>query len=89
MRLINETGDLISCFSLTYLSNLTNVGILLFLKQIIQKIINVHFQVIIETFQASMASEGHAVGNRFLLNLNHVSDLRSFKVVAFKEHRFY
>ena len=50
---------------------------------------DVHLKVIVETFQASMASESHAVRNSFLLYLNHVSDLRRSEVVALEVERFY
>ena len=49
---------------------------------------DVHFKVIVETFQTSVASESHAVGNSLLLNLNHVSDLRSSEVVTLEVERF-
>ena len=62
---------------------------LLFLKQIVQKIMDVHLKVIVETFQTSMASESHAVRNSLLLYLNHVSDLRRSKVVTLEVERFY
>ena len=65
------------------------MGFLLFLKQIVQKIMDVHVKVIVETLQTSMASENHAVRNSLLLYLNHVSDLRRSKVVALEVERFY
>ena len=65
------------------------MGFLLFLKQIVQEIMDVHFKVIAETFQTFMASESHAVDNSLLLNLNHVSDLRSSEVVTLEVERFY
>ena len=65
------------------------MGFLLFLEQIVQEVMDINFKVIVETFQTSMASERHAVGNSLLLNLNHVSDLRSSKVVTLEVERFY
>ena len=50
---------------------------------------DVDFKVIVETFYTSVACERHAVGNGLLLNLNHVSDLRSSKVVTLEVERFY
>ena len=50
---------------------------------------DVHLKVIVETFQASMASESHAVRNSLLLYLNHVSDLRRSEVVTLEVERFY
>ncbi len=64
------------------------MGFLLFLEPVVQEFVYVDFEVSIEAVQTFMASKPHALGNRFFLNLSHVGDLRSSKVVAHEVLRF-